>query len=218
MLNVVLIGPQGSGKGTQADLIVEEFGLEPIEAGALIRKRAAQHDKKAEIIDHLANKKGELLPDGIVLDMIYEELEERESEQGYLFDGFPRTAKQYQALQELLVDRHWQLDVAIIFKISDAAAVRRLGARRHCEACGKSYSLAWEPERERCDCGGELTRRADDSEEGIRKRLELFHATTEPVLDLMGEDGILVEVDGERGVEEIFLEIKDKLNEIRQDR
>jgi adenylate kinase len=207
MMNLILIGPQGSGKGTQAEAICRIFGLTHVEMGSLIRKRAQVHDKKAELIDHLANKKGELLPDGIVLDMVSDELSENPSENGYLFDGFPRTVLQYQLLKELLQSKDMSLHSAIYLKISDAEAVKRMTARRLCEKCGKGYSLTTEPDRTTCDCGGNLIKRADDEPAAIAKRLTAFHNETQPILSTMKSDGILREIDGEKPVQTIRAEI-----------
>lgn len=211
MKNIILIGPQGSGKGTQAEKIISEFKLIHLEAGALIRARAKLHDKKAEIIDHLANKKGQLLPDGIVLDMMYEEMTGTKTDTGYLFDGFPRTVTQYQALKEMLSQHGMHLTTAIYLSISDEESLRRLASRRLCTACGKGYSLVFEPEREKCDCGGELIKRADDNENAIRERLNLFHQSTQPILSLMEADKLLIKINGEQPVSKIYEDIQNEL-------
>jgi adenylate kinase len=208
MMEMVLIGPQGSGKGTQANLILEEFQVAYIEAGRMLRERAMMHDKKGEIIDHLINKKGELLPDGVVLDMIADELEEGPKNKGHLFDGFPRTIRQYEALKELLNDQKIELSHGIYLKISDQVSLQRLMARRHCIKCNKGYSLNFEPKRSICDCGGELAARTDDNLEAINKRLALFHQSTQPILEQMKKDGILSEINGELAVDQIFEQIK----------
>ena len=208
MLNVILIGPQGSGKGTQAQLIAKEYGLKHIEMGSMIRRRAQLHDKKAEIIDHLINKKGILLPDGIVLDMLYDEMEEQKRKKGFLFDGFPRTIKQYQALKEFFKEKGLKLNLALYLHISDKEAIKRLAARRMCRLCKKGYSLHLEPQREKCDCGGALVKRLDDEPQAIEKRLAAFHENTTPILDMMRKDRVLREINGEQSIEKIFEDIK----------
>ena len=182
-MNLILIGPQGSGKGTQAEKLVVELGLTHIEMGALIRERAEKHDRKAEIIDHLVNKKGQLLPDGIVLDMIDDELDERPTDKGYLFDGFPRTVAQYQALKEMLKQRDLTLSVGLYLAISHEESVKRLKNRG----------------------------RVDDTPEAIGCRLDLFQQNTQPILKIMKAEGILVEINGEQAPEAIFKEVKEKL-------
>jgi adenylate kinase len=214
MLNLLLIGPQGSGKGTQAEKIVEQYKLTHLEMGALIRTRAKVHDKKAEIIDHLANKKGLLLPDGIVLDMISDELTDKSSESGYLFDGFPRTENQYQALKQLLSQKNLNLSGAIYLLISDAESVKRLASRRICEKCGKGYSVLLEPNRKICDCTGKLITRADDAEDAIKRRLNLFHESTEPILRLLKQDNLLININGEQTVEKITIDIFENISKL----
>ena len=181
-MNLILIGPQGSGKGTQADLIVEKYHLKHIEAGELIRTQAQKHNQKSEIIDHLVNKKGQLLPDGIVLDMIIDRLENT----GYhnlLFDGFPRTLTQYQALKELLQDHQSPLDLALYLDIPIEESVKRLLERG----------------------------RGDDQPDIIHQRLEAFHQTTQPVVDQLQTDGLLARIDGNQPVETVFTAIQSAL-------
>jgi adenylate kinase len=208
MKNIFLIGPQGSGKGTQADLIVQEFGLTHIETGTMIRRRAELHDLKSVLIDHLANKKGVLLPDGIVLGMIDDELKDKHSDIGYLFDGFPRTIKQYQAFKDLLKEKGQSCDCVLYLSIDDEEAIRRLTARRLCRNCRRGYSLITEPTRTSCECGGLLAIRADDEAPTIARRLSFYHLQTEPILDLMKKDGILYSINGQQKAEDIFEDIK----------
>jgi len=211
MLNILLIGPQGCGKGTQAEKIVETFKLTHIEAGSLIRKRAELHDKKSEIIDHLSNKKGQLLPDGVVLSMIYDELDERPSEAGYLFDGFPRSVNQYEALKDTLAHKHMSLSAGVYLSIPDEETLLRLQSRRNCSVCKKGYSLLLEPERTTCDCGGSLTKRIDDEPAAIKTRLQAFHDSTQPILSLLKRDHLLISINGVQSIDKIFGEITQKL-------
>jgi adenylate kinase len=214
MLNLIIIGPQGSGKGTQAENILSEYHLIHIESGALIRARAKLHDKKAEIIDHLANKKGQLLPDGIVLDMITDEIMENKNGAGFLFDGFPRTVNQYQAMLQLFSSEDLLLTAVLYLSISDDEAIKRLQSRRICMVCGKSSSILSDANNRLCNCGGKLIIRPDDNRDAILKRLNLFHANTEPVLSMMEKDGVLIKINGEKQVEKIFLDIKQQLEKI----
>lgn len=210
MINCILIGPQGSGKGTQAEMIVQKYGLTHIETGLMIRKRAQYHDKKAELMNHLTNKMGILLPDGIILDMIFNELAEKPSEKGYLFDGFPRTVKQYESLKELLNQKNQMITTALYLNISDKEAIKRISSRRLCPKCGKGYSILSDPSRIVCDCGGILIKRIDDEPDIVSKRLELFHKTTQPILELMKKDGILSEFNGQ---DQIYI-ISDNISKI----
>ncbi|MCX6732998.1 MAG: nucleoside monophosphate kinase [Candidatus Roizmanbacteria bacterium] len=215
MLNIILIGPQGCGKGTQAQLILQKYGLIYIEAGAMIRQRALLHDKKSDILNHLVNQKGILLPDGIIMDMICDELDERVSMEGYLFDGFPRSVVQYQSLKEYLAEKQIKLNVGLYIHISDEEALKRLGGRRLCAVCKKGYSIFLEPQRTKCECGGELIKRIDDEPAAIKHRLEEFHNHTSPILQLMKSDDILKEINGEQSIEAIFLDIQKQLDTLK---
>ena len=207
MVNIILIGPQGCGKGTQAQILLQKYKLTYIEAGAMIRKQALFHDKKSEILNHLVNQRGILLPDGIVMDMICDELEEQLNPHGYLFDGFPRSTIQYQALKEYLKDKQKKLTIGLYIHISDEEAVKRLEGRRICVLCKKGYSLFLEPNKTHCVCGGELKKRIDDEPRAIRHRLEEFHSHTIQILRLMQNDGILKKINGEQTIRDISSDI-----------
>jgi adenylate kinase len=202
-MNIILIGPQGSGKGTQAEKIKDHYRLYHLETGAIIRTEASKSTPKAIIIDHLVNKKGQLLPDGVVLDLIGSELEKNQFDQ-ILFDGFPRTLPQYEVLKEFLEEQGKKINVAVYIKLTDEEAVSRLSARRSCKVCHRPYSVILEPQRLQCDCGGELIQRPDDQPEAIKARLSIFHEMTQPILDELKNDGVLVEVDGVGSVDEVF--------------
>jgi adenylate kinase len=206
-MNILLIGPQGSGKGTQAEKICTFFRLHHLEAGALIRSEAQGPSPKAVIIDHLVNKKGQLLPDGVVLDLIADSLEQTGFDQ-ILFDGFPRTLPQFDVLTEFLDEHQAKIDAAIYLTLTDEVAVTRLSTRRVCETCHKPYSLALEPNREHCDCGGNLIQRNDDQPEAIKQRLHIFHQSTQPILDRLKAENLLVEVDGGQSIDEVFAAVK----------
>lgn len=212
MLNIILIGPQGCGKGTQAQVLLKDYGLTYVEAGAMIRKRALLHDKKSDILNHLVNQKGMLLPDGIVMDMVCDELEEQPNTCGYLFDGFPRSVIQYQSLKDYLKEKKMKLDIGLYIHISDEEALKRLEGRRMCVLCKKGYSVFLEPDRTNCDCGGELKKRIDDELPAIKHRLEEFHSHTAPILKIMQGDGILKEINGEQTIEHISSDIQKQLN------
>lgn len=211
MRNIILIGPQGCGKGTQAQFILKNYGLTYIEAGAMIRERALLHDKKSDILNHLVNQKGILLPDGIIMDMVCDELEEKISSNGYLFDGFPRSVVQYQALKEFLKEKKMKLDIGLYIHISDEEAIKRLEGRRICSVCKKGYSVFLDPQRTVCDCGGGLKKRIDDEPSAIKHRLEEFHRHTSQILQLMKDDGILKEINGEQPIENISSDIQKQL-------
>lgn len=211
-MNLLLIGPQGSGKGTQAEKLTSEYRLHHLEMGALIRKQAHKHSQKAAIIDHLTNQEGKLLPDGIVLDLVFDYLEEQGND-NLLFDGFPRTQKQYQALKEILTEH--PISAAIYLDITDKLALDRLSARKICKTCQKSFNMHQEPNRIKCDCGGKLETRDDDQPEAIHSRLQAFHQSTQPILEDLHQDGILIKVSGDKSVDEVFKSIQSELKSLK---
>ena len=214
-MNIILIGPQGCGKGTQAQFILKKYGLTYVEAGAMIRARALLHDKKSEILNHLSSQKGVLLPDGIVMDMVCDEIEEKPAARGYLFDGFPRSVEQYISLKEYLLEKKLKINHGLYIHISDEEALKRLEGRRVCSVCKKGYSVFLEPDRSKCECDGALVKRVDDEPIAIRHRLEEFHKYTTPIIEFMKTDGILREINGEQAIENIFAEIQKQIESKR---
>lgn len=209
-MNILLIGPQGCGKGTQADYIIKHYHFHHIESGTLIRKQASEPTKKGELINNLANYKGMLIPDGIIINLIQTHL----TTIGYddlLFDGFPRTLNQYLALKELLKQNHHFIDLAIYLDLADSEAVKRLSSRRFCSVCHKTFSTLLEPQRTNCECGESLSHRSDDEPEAIENRLKLFREQSQPVLTQLQADKILRTIDAHQSVEQISKEISQLL-------
>lgn len=211
MKNIILIGPQGSGKGTQANNIIHDYDVHHIEMGELIRARADEHDKKGEIIDHLANKKGILLPDGVILDMIIGELEEHPNDNGYLFDGFPRTTQQFDALHKVLDEKNMTITHAFYLHISDEVALHRLSHRYICATCHKSIAITDNNVSMICACGGELIKRSDDNPKAIQTRLSSFHKNTEPILEKLKSHGLLTTINAEQTIDKVYEEIRSYL-------
>lgn len=194
-MNILLIGPQGSGKGTQARIIVEKFDLYYFESGAYLRKIAETHSDIKKLLDE-----GKLVPDKELTSYLAAYLDEKGLYDNILFDGFPRTVSQYEFFKNWLTDKEVSLDLTIFLKISEEETIRRLTARRQDPATGKIYNLVTEPPPSEIDVNT-LIQRDDDKPEAIAKRLELFKQQTEPLITRLKEGSEVIEVDGERPIE-----------------
>lgn len=204
-MNILILGPQGSGKGTQAQLLSEKTGYYYVESGGILRGAA----KLNPTIDEIINKKGQLLPDEETFSLIKGKVEKEAQDLGKLiFDGFPRSLKQYSLLKDWLHSKGVKLDLAILLDISEEETIRRLSARRTCEKCGKVYNLITNPpSKNRCPCGGKLIQRVDDTPQAIKTRLAAYHKVTAPLIGELDKEGILVKLNGERPIQTIFQDI-----------
>jgi adenylate kinase len=202
-MRIVLFGPAGAGKGTQAHRLADYFGVRLIATGDMFRKHVRRETplglKAKSYMDA-----GELVPDDVVTEMLIEEL--GRSNNGFVLDGFPRTIPQALALEEALGKRGTPLHAVLKFVIPDEIAVARLAGRRTCTHCERTYNVEFKPPKVEgvCDnCGGELVQREDDSEQTVRHRIEIFHRDTEPLQKFYWDRGLLREVDAVGEVEEI---------------
>ena len=213
-MNILILGPQGSGKGTQAQMVAEKLGLFYIEAGDMLRRLASQN----QLVDKIINKEGKLLPDEETFSFLKGEIEKSAPDLNNLvFDGFPRSIKQYDLLKEWFHQKGLRLDLAIFLGISEKETIKRLSARRTCEKCGKVYNLISNPPPGCvCPCGGNLIQREDDTPQAIKVRLNIYRKTTAPLISQLEKEGILVRLNGQRPIKTIFtdiLEIAKKHNE-----
>jgi len=199
---VALLGPPGAGKGTQAKRIVQETGLVHLSSGDILRDEVSRATDLGRTAKRFMER-GELVPDGLIIDMIRGRIESAES--GFLLDGFPRTVAQAEALEEIA-----PLDIVFNIGISREAVVARLTARRVCEGCGKIYNLLYDPPADEatCDaCGGRLLQRDDDKRDVIENRYDVYERSTAPLIDYYRDRGLLHEVDGTRSSDEVLSEI-----------
>lgn len=207
-MNIILIGIQGSGKGTQAELLAEKFGWKHINVGELFRQNIEQ---KTELGLKAKSyiEKGELVPDELVFDLIETAL--KSAKNGFVLDGFPRNMKQAEYLLN-----HFRIDKVILLDLPDKSAIKRLTSRRVCEKCGAVYNLLFKKPKVEgiCDkCGGNLIQRKDDTEVVISKRIEKFHQETGKVIEFFAAKNLLVKIDADRDLKEIESDIEKLLGE-----
>lgn len=204
-MNIVLLGAPGAGKGTQAKMIIEEYGLPHISTGDILRAAVANKTKLG-----LEAKKymdaGDLVPDEVVIGLVKDRLSEPDTEKGFILDGFPRTTAQAVALDEELADLGKSITAALAIEVDPEVIVGRLTSRRTCKACGRITSAS---EGDTCSvCGGELFQREDDNEKTVRNRLEVYARSTAPLIAYYGGQNVLSTIDGDRDVAVVFADVK----------
>jgi adenylate kinase len=208
MKKYVIMGVQGSGKGTQAKLLCERYGLIHISVGDIFRGHIQERTKLAARIKRIMAE-GKLVPDEIVIAMIQRRLDDHDWNHGFILDGFPRNRVQAEFFLET-----YDIDAVILIDVSDKAVIERIAARRLCAQCGADYNLVSAPPAKAgiCNkCGGKLRQRPDDTEKAIRSRLQDYHKQTEPLLDVFRKKEVVVSVDGTKTPEKVFQEIRRKL-------
>jgi adenylate kinase len=209
-MRLILFGPPGVGKGTQAKLLTEEFGIPHISTGDLLRKAVADKTplgvKAKEYMDG-----GNLVPDELMIELIREVLSSPKAQKGFILDGFPRTVPQARALDALFAEMKIELKRVISLTVEREEIIRRLSERRMCRKCGRIYSLQQlRNDGRRCEfCGGELVQRDDDKPETVRRRLEVYLKQTEPLKEFYRKTGRFVEIDGMREIPYVHKAILD---------
>jgi len=206
---LILLGAPGAGKGTQAEKLVEEYGLQHLSTGDLLRSAVSDNTELGRLAKRYMDQ-GQLVPDDVILGIIRGYLKEHAGE-GVLFDGFPRTVVQAEGLDGILNGVEAR---TISLVVDDQRVIERLSARRSCRACGRVYNpaLGINPASpDRCACGGEIYQRDDDKEETIRNRLKTYHAQTEPIIDFYSKKGLVRKIDGTGSMKEVEEEIKRKI-------
>jgi len=204
-MNLVFMGPPGAGKGTQARLFQERYGLPHISTGDILRS-AVRDDTAIGQRAWIYMQRGDLVPDDIVEEIVERRLAQPDSAQGFILDGIPRTLHQAEALEALLARRHQGLDAVVFFEIRDEVLLRRLTGRRVCPTCGTIYHVDYKPPRVpgRCDLDGSaLQQRKDDAPDTVLHRLQVFRQWTAPLVDHYRRRGVFLAVDAERPVGEV---------------
>lgn len=208
-MKIIMLGAPGAGKGTHAKKITEKFGIPAISTGDIFRKNiknGTELGKKAkEYMDA-----GNLVPDELVCDLVVDRLKQDDCKNGYILDGFPRTIPQAEALTAALAKDDDAIDYALEIFIEDQAIIDRMSGRRVCKSCGATYHVVNIPPKTEgvCDeCDGELIVRDDDAPETVKKRLDVYHEQTAPLIDYYKKQGILKVIDGSKGLDTCFEEI-----------
>ena len=217
-MNLLLIGPPGAGKGTQAARLRERLGIAHLSAGDMLREAV----KRGTPLGRAAREKmdrGELVPDGLVGEMVEQRLSQPDCSPGFVLDGYPRNLAQAERLRAFLAASGCPLDRVLALQVPLAELLRRLTGRRVCGGCGTGYHLSSRPPGREgvCDaCGEALLQRPDDREEVVRGRLRIYESQTRPLLDFYGKSGLLGEVDGSGSLDEVTGRITAALEEARR--
>ncbi|GIW71448.1 MAG: adenylate kinase [Planctomycetota bacterium] len=212
-MRLVLLGPPGAGKGTQARRLAERRGWAHISTGDMLREAVRKQTPAGQKAEPLLAA-GQLVPDALVLELVAERLAEPDARGGFILDGYPRNPQQAEDLAALLRERGLGLDRVVLLRLEDEAIVRRMAGRRSCPECGAVYHLEFAPPRvpQRCDrCGAALVQREDDREEVVRRRLETYRQKTAPLIEHYRAQGLLVEVDASGEVDQVSQRIEQAL-------
>ena len=209
-MNLILLGPPGAGKGTQAKRLVEKYGLVQLSTGDMLRAEVSAGTPLGRQAKDIMEKGG-LVPDTLITDMIAARIQCSDCRNGFILDGFPRTRRQAEALDQMLAENGLQLDRVIEMAVDDEAMVKRVTGRYTCATCGAGYHEEFNRTQKPgiCDkCGGtEFTRRTDDNPATIRSRLRAYHQQTEPIINYYRDRGILRRVDGMASIDEVTRQV-----------
>lgn len=209
-MNLILLGPPGAGKGTQAQRLEESRGLVQLSTGDMLRAAVASGSEIGKIAKSIIEA-GKLVPDDVMVEMIEQRIDEPDCADGFILDGYPRTVAQAEALDELLRRKGKRLDAVIEMAVDDGVLVERISGRFSCANCGAGYHRRFRPTAVEgvCDrCGGtEFRQRPDDNEETVKTRLAAYHAQTAPLLPYYRERGVLKTVDGMSAIDEVTAQI-----------
>ena len=208
-MKIIMLGAPGAGKGTQAEKIAAKYGIPHISTGDIFRaniKNGTELGKKAKSY----MDQGLLVPDELTCDLVIDRIGQDDCGNGFILDGFPRTIPQAEALTAALKKQNASMDHAVDIEVADESIIRRMSGRRVCPRCGATYHIVHIPPKKEgiCDvCGSEIVLRDDDKPETVKKRLQVYHEQTQPLIDYYREQGILRSVSGSQPTEEVFASI-----------
>lgn len=210
MMNVIIMGPPGAGKGTQAEFIKEAYPIPHISTGDMFRAAVANGTEMGKEAKKYMDS-GKLVPDEVTIGIVKDRLTEADCQKGFLLDGFPRTTPQAQALDEILQKMGKKVEVALNVSVPDDVILERMTGRVSCPNCKIVYNTKFNPPAKAgiCDkCGGELVQREDDKEETVKNRLKIYAEQTAPLLDYYEKQGCLKNVDGNRDTKVVFKDVQ----------
>ena len=199
-MKLILLGPPGAGKGTQAEIISKKLGIDTISTGVMLRTAIREKTELGKLAEGYIND-GKLVPDEVVVGIVKERLGKEDCQKGFILDGFPRTTAQAEALSKTGIE----IDKVLSLEVSDEEIIKRLSGRRECKSCGTPYHVEFKPSKkgDKCDvCGGDLIQRADDNEETVKNRIKIYHEQTEPIKDYYQKSGKLVIAYGKEELED----------------
>nr|WP_209015041.1 adenylate kinase [Clostridium perfringens] len=205
-VKIVLLGPPGAGKGTQAKSISNRYSIPHISTGDIFRKNISENTPLGiEAKSYMDN--GQLVPDEVTINMVKDRLQQDDCKNGYLLDGFPRTVHQAEALDNFLTGREESIDTALLIEVPKEFILERMTGRRVCPSCGASYHIKFNPPTNdgKCDlCGSDVIQRKDDTEETVKERLDVYENQTQPLIDFYKNKKQLSVVDGTQAINEVF--------------
>jgi len=212
-MNLIMLGPPGAGKGTQAALLAERLGIPHVASGDLFRDAVSAQTELGLTAKSYMDR-GELVPDDVTVAMVRERLLKPDCEKGIILDGFPRTIDQAEALRKLFTEQGKAIDAALLIDAPENELVRRLSSRWTCRGCQAIYNIISNPPQQKgkCDiCGGELYQRSDDVPETVRNRIQVYWQQTSPLIDYYRDEGLLTSIKSEGGIERVQEKILETL-------
>ncbi|MFO7886726.1 MAG: adenylate kinase [Eubacteriales bacterium] len=218
-MRLILLGPPGAGKGTQAEGIKKEFNIPHISTGDIFRENIKNNTELGKKAQEYMNK-GLLVPDELVVELVKDRLSKKDCSEGFLLDGFPRTIEQAEALDKELEKMNQKLNKAVNIEVSEGVLVDRIVGRRICRDCKATYHIKFNPPKKDgiCDkCGGELYQRDDDKEETVQKRIKVYNEQTQPLIDYYGKKDLILDINGEQEINKVLEDIINNLKGKKND-